>query len=390
LGNLVLGFRILARLPISMASSGSSAPGDGSSGSSSSGSSELSVDEFIQLFTDDGTEVSQRSGCSADKSFIIPRRLKDAIVNGEVVEVDKCLQLGVEHAEYMLHLAVAADQIGVVTYLIQKKPVLMKKNISFHVIGCDYLGGTPLHTAVTLQQVHTVKVLLSQWKNPNMDIGNDTAEIVRRKMEEFPGWYFGVKHPTPIYMAIRADNLDMVKLLIKAGVDPEGATSLDSPGYTPLEAAIDVKAAKCRDYLIEKLSAEGRQVSSKVLTLAMPDIDLLAILLRNFQQVPISSETMGFACFDVEAMRLLVATGRTDRSINRECHDYITPLMMVACLSSIDDAEATGVARLMLHARADPSVKRFAKTPLEWANYHGKTALAALLSQASNKRRRTE
>merc|ERR1712070_811622 len=165
------------------------------------------------------------------------------------------------------------------------------------------LGGTPLHVAVALQQPHTVKVLLSYWKDRNLDVSG--CQFVLKGKETLD------KGPLPMSLAIANDDAEVCQLLVKAKANVK--TRYRCHWRSPLESAIAHDSKNCQMYFIENFSAEQLDVDSQTsvpFTLALPDVDFLAFLLHRFPRVDISAKTLHHACFaGTEAVRLLLASG---------------------------------------------------------------------------------
>jgi hypothetical protein len=320
----------------------------------------------------------------ADERISLSSELLAAVEQGDLKEVEQRL-LG--NTQYLLHFAIAVDQIGVVSYLTRFKPSFLKQNMH---IGppTGYLGGSPLHVAVALQQHHTVKVLLSYWKDKNLYVQmhadhSGSPFVLKGKVSLDKG-------PHPIALAVANDDAEVCKLLIKAKASVKQRYGCQ--GRTPLEAAIVHHSINCQTYFMRNFSGAELDVNSRVFTLALPNVDFLALLLHKFPTIDISAENLHHACFaGVEAVRLLLASGRAGVVVNETCNS-LTALMTVAWSSHITDKDATATARILLDFGADATVQRAAdgSTPLDWANKHQKAELADLLTQLprTGKRRR--
>jgi len=145
-----------------------------------------------------------------------------------------------------LTLAVRSGQSETARFLIEK--------------GADVndakVGYTALHVAVLLGDLAVVKALMAHGANPNVQLSK--AEPIRRGGQDIamPVSYLGA---TPLAMAAKFADADIVRALIAGGADP--AIPLKS-GITPLLAAAGLGAGGATRRGVNVLSAYGRESSA--------------------------------------------------------------------------------------------------------------------------------
>src|SRR5262249_49318248 len=102
----------------------------------------------------------------------------------------------------------------------------------------DSLGRTPLHLAVETSKTGLVKELIAHRANLNARMARDeppwAGDFVARN---------GFAGATPFWLAARASDVDMMRLLVSAGADPALATNSK---ITPLMVAIGANQNESR------------------------------------------------------------------------------------------------------------------------------------------------
>ncbi len=124
----------------------------------------------------------------------------------------------------LMHYAIIGKNSGVI-------PLLAKLGVNPNL--CDDDFNTPLHFAIINNAYYSVYELL---KLPNID-KNATSEFEQ----------------TPLHKAVITGNLDIIKLLIKSGVD---TCLVDEKNQSPLDYAIDEGEQQIISYL-QKIKVKG-------------------------------------------------------------------------------------------------------------------------------------
>jgi len=172
--------------------------------------------EIIRILSDAGADMNPMS-----LTFLTP--LYCAVMNSEIETADELLKCaasftssGMNPADY-INIAIINEDEETLKFILSKNPEINLK---------DRLGGTPLALASGSERINLTKLLLKAGADP-----------------ELPGH----NNMTPLMCAVLNEDEEMIRLLIENGADPayetdEGASALEyAEGYDKRKAVAVLK-----------------------------------------------------------------------------------------------------------------------------------------------------